>query len=249
MPSVFLSPSSQEFNPYVDGGNEEYYMNIIADAVIPYLEAAGIAYGRNTTGGTFLDSVRLSNEGTYDLHLAIHSNASAPANKGQAKGTQVYYYPQSAKGTRAANTFANHFREIYPDPDKVKTVPTTTLGEIVKTKAPAILIEVAYHDNPEDAQWIRDNIESIAENLAVSIGDFLGVPIVPPQTESFGTVSTRGGSLNLRSQPTTNAQVIGRIPNGAAIPLLRKEKDWYLTEYEQTRGYVSERYVTPEGSS
>ena len=244
MPKVFLSPSSQEFNPYVDGGNEEYYMNLIADALIPYLEASGIPYSRNTTEGTFLDSVRLSNQGTYDLHLAIHSNASAPANKGQAKGAQVYYYPGSAKGTRAANIFANNFREIYPDPDKVSTVPTTSLGEIVKTRAPAVLIEVAYHDNPEDAQWIRDNIEGIAENLAISVGDFLGVPILPPETPGFGTVTTRGGNLNLRSQPTTNAQVLGRIPNGTRIPLLGEKNGWYLTEYAQTRGYVSGEFLS-----
>ena len=31
MPKVFLSPSTQEWNPYVDGGNEEQYMNLIAD--------------------------------------------------------------------------------------------------------------------------------------------------------------------------------------------------------------------------
>ena len=29
MPSVYLSPSLQEYNPYIDGGNEEYYMNLI----------------------------------------------------------------------------------------------------------------------------------------------------------------------------------------------------------------------------
>ena len=37
MPSVFLSPSTQEFNPYINGGNEEQYMNLIADAMVPYL--------------------------------------------------------------------------------------------------------------------------------------------------------------------------------------------------------------------
>lgn len=30
MPKVYLSPSLQEYNPYVDGGNEEYYMNLVA---------------------------------------------------------------------------------------------------------------------------------------------------------------------------------------------------------------------------
>ena len=32
MPRLFLSPSTQEYNLYYDGeGNEEYYMNILAD--------------------------------------------------------------------------------------------------------------------------------------------------------------------------------------------------------------------------
>ena len=44
MPSVYLSPSLQEYNPYIDGGNEEYYMNLIADAMEPYLRASGIDF-------------------------------------------------------------------------------------------------------------------------------------------------------------------------------------------------------------
>ena len=33
MPKVFLSPSTQEWNPYAgsENGNEELYMNLIAD--------------------------------------------------------------------------------------------------------------------------------------------------------------------------------------------------------------------------
>ena len=34
MPSIYLSPSLQEFNEYYDkSGSEEYYMNLIADAM------------------------------------------------------------------------------------------------------------------------------------------------------------------------------------------------------------------------
>ena len=47
MPKIYLSPSAQEFNHYVDGGNEEYYMNLIADAMEPYLTAGGIDFSRN----------------------------------------------------------------------------------------------------------------------------------------------------------------------------------------------------------
>ena len=41
---------------------------------------------------------------------------------------------------------------------------------------PAILIEIAYHDNPDDANWIRANIRDIARNLSVSTADYFGVP-------------------------------------------------------------------------
>ena len=34
MPRIFLSPSTQEYNPYITGhGSEEYFMNLIADAM------------------------------------------------------------------------------------------------------------------------------------------------------------------------------------------------------------------------
>ena len=36
MPRIFLSPSTQEYNPYITGnGSEEYFMNQIADAMEP----------------------------------------------------------------------------------------------------------------------------------------------------------------------------------------------------------------------
>ena len=47
MPNIFLSPSTQEYNEYITGGNEEYYTNLIADAMEPYLRASGITFTRN----------------------------------------------------------------------------------------------------------------------------------------------------------------------------------------------------------
>ena len=243
MPRIFLSPSTQEYNPYVDGGNEEYYMNIITDALIPYLEASGIEYNRNDPSKTVSNSIRMSNNGNYDLHLALHSNAAAPNNAGNVQGSQVYYYPSSTEGKRAAEIFANNIKEIYPDPSKVKTVPTTTLAEVSKTNAPTILIELAYHDNPQDAQWIRDNIGTIAENLATSVSDFLGIAANLPEGTRTGTVVTEKTALNLRSEPSMNADVVGKIPKGSRIPVIGQDGNWYLTYYEGNRGYVNSKYV------
>lgn len=51
MPFLFLSPSTQEYNPYVTTGNEEYWMNRLADAMTPYLETSGINVSRNDPAG------------------------------------------------------------------------------------------------------------------------------------------------------------------------------------------------------
>lgn len=178
MPSVFLSPSLQEWNPYVNGGNEEYYMNLVADAIEPYLRAAGITFGRNTPNQTLSQAIAQSNAGNYDLHLAIHSNAAGSQNSGKIRGTDVYYYPTSTRGKRAAEIIAENYKDIYPLPDRVKTVASSSLAELKRTKAPAVLIETAYHDNLADAEWIQENIGAIGRNLAQSIAAFLGVPFV-----------------------------------------------------------------------
>ena len=176
MPSVFLSPSTQEGNPYVNGGSEEYFMNLVADAIEPYLRASGISFGRNSPDKTLSQAIAESNAGSYDLHFAIHSNAAGAANSGKVRGTDVYYYPTSVKGKRAAEITAENFRDIYPLPEKVRTLASASLAELKRTKAPAILIETAYHDNLADAEWIQENIGAIGRNLAMSIAQFLGVP-------------------------------------------------------------------------
>ena len=180
MPRIFLSPSLQESNPYVGGGNEEYYMNLVADAMEPYLRASGIEFDRNNPTSTLSQTIAESNAGDYDLHVALHSNASPEASKGQNKGVQVYYYPTSSNGKRLADIMADDYKEIYPDPNDITVIPTTSLAEVRRTKAPAVLIETAFHDNPEDADWIRSNIDNIARSVSKSIADYLGVPFVTP---------------------------------------------------------------------
>ncbi len=180
MPRVFLSPSLQEFNPYVGGGNEEYYMNLVADAMEPYLQASGIDFDRNTPTQTLSQAIAQSNAGDYDLHFAIHSNAAGEANSGKVRGVEFYYYPTSSNGEQFANILKENYNDVYPLDDRIKTIATTTLAETRKTKAPAVLAEVAYHDNVEDAQFIRDNIDNIARSFSKSIADYFGVPFREP---------------------------------------------------------------------
>ena len=180
MPSVYLSPSVQDFNETILGESEEYYMNLIVDAMVPYLRASGIEFTRNNPYSTLSQVIAQSNAGDYDLHLALHSNAAPENLAGMLMGPDVYYYANSSAGAAAADIFANNLKVIYPNPDLVTVIPNTTLAELRKTRATALLIELAYHDNYQDARWIADNIDEIARNLVLSLTEYFGIPFVNP---------------------------------------------------------------------
>ncbi len=214
-------------------------MNLVADAMIPYLNASGINYVRNTPDMTAASSIRASNSGNYDFHLALHSNAS---RDGTAQGAEFYYYPYSYNGGRAAEIFANNFKTIYPDPSEVETVATTTLGEVTRTRAPAVLAEVAYHDNREDADWIRNNIDAIAQNLVLSLTDYFGIPFNLPMGNTV-TVKTNGGNLNIRSGPDIAAPIIGKAPNGSRLNVINRAGQWTQISYQGLVGYVNNNFI------
>ncbi len=83
-------------------------------------------------------------------------------------------------GSRAADIFADNLRVIYPNPNIVRTIPNALLAELRLTKAPANLVEIAYHDNYEDAMWIIENIDLIARTLVLSLTEYFGIPFIDP---------------------------------------------------------------------
>lgn len=174
MPSVYLSPSLQDHHTYVSGaGNEEYHMNRIADAMAPMLRKKGIFFARNNPYDTLPQIIARSNAESPDLHLALHSN-SAPENlSGLIQGPDIYYFAGSSQGEKAAKHFAENLKKIYPTPALVAVIPNASLAELKKTKAPAILAELAYHDNQEDARWLIGHTEEIAQALVLSLVEFL----------------------------------------------------------------------------
>jgi N-acetylmuramoyl-L-alanine amidase len=242
MPTIYLSPSTQEFNPYNGGGNEEFYMNLVADAMEPYLAASGIQFVRNTPQMTAASSIAASNSGIFDLHLALHSNATGSGD-GAVRGSEVYYNPSNTESKRFADIAAKNLKLIYPIPENVRTVPTTSLGEVVRTKAPGVLLEIAYHDNAEDAQWIWDNIDLIAANIVLSLTEFFGIPFNTPAPITVANVRTNGGNLNLRTRPSTDAFIVGRIPNGAEVTVYARVPGWALVGYNGIVGYASDQYI------
>lgn len=244
MPKVFLSPSTQEWNQYATEGNEELYMNLLADRMEPYLRSCGISFVRNDPVRNVTGAIADSNAGSYDVHLALHSNAAPENLAGRLRGIDIYFAPKSSYSETLANIIANNLKSIYPLPDKVRAVPTYSLGEVLRTKAVAVLCELGYHDNYADEAWLKNNLEAIAKNITNSLCDYFGIPFVNTGAVRCGTVTTDGSNLNIRSYPSLAGKIIGSMPDGATVMINGETNGWYVVSYNGINGYSSSDYIT-----
>lgn len=60
-----------------------------------------------------------------------------------------------------------------------------------------------------------------------------------------GAVTTSGGSLNVRSQPSTGASVAVSLKKGSYVTLISRSGDWWKVEYGKGKyGYCHKDYIT-----
>lgn len=166
---VYLSPSSQTANVgYGDYGTEAERMQQLSNKVKTKLENLGhTVYGSDNS----LDlnaRIAASNKAGVDCHVALHSNAS----NGSARGTEAYYYSTSTKGKSLAQKVLDRVTAVNGCYKSRGIKATTTLAECKSTSAPATLLEVAFHDNKDDAAWIIDKMDDIAAAIANGIDDY-----------------------------------------------------------------------------
>lgn len=172
---VYLSPSNQSWNHGNSAAGyttEMQEMNKVADVVEKVLKENGVRVYRNRPSGEINGYLSESNYVKSDLHLAIHSNASSST---QARGIEIYVDKPTSKSLSVATAIYQNLYDIYPG----RNLPNTnrgvkyangSLGEANDSFIPCgALIEIAYHDNYEDASWILKSREEIGKNIATSI--------------------------------------------------------------------------------
>ena len=66
------------------------------------------------------------------------------------------------------------------------------------------------------------------------------------QVDYQATVTTKSGSLNMRSGPGTNYPIMDHIPKGATVTVWMEYSDgWRFIDWNSEQGYVSGQYLTP----
>ena len=180
--TVYLSPSTQEKNIGVgDYGTEEFRCNLIADVTQQILSNHGVSVIRNKPSMTLSQVVADSNSYDINLHQAIHTNAYNE----KARGCETFCYKlSSTDGYKLAQCVYKYVSAITPTEDRgIKQAydfygTGSHMYEPVYTKAVANLVEVAFHDNVDDAKWIIENISNIGVAIAKGDLEYLGIAYV-----------------------------------------------------------------------
>lgn len=171
MNKVFISPSNQSGNKYAGiYMNEAENCSAIASLLFACLVKSGFAVAMPSLGSSMSHAVYKSNLFKPDLHICIHTNAF----NGKVVGTRVFTFAGSGKAYDCGKViFDGLCRLVPPGVHSMKKNPC--LYELKNTVAPAVYVEVDFHDVPDRARWLVENRERIAHNLASSICSYFGV--------------------------------------------------------------------------
>ena len=175
MKKIYLSPSDQDYNEYAVGNtNEAVECRKIAVATAAALERCGFQAKAGLEDGMSL-RIRESNEWGADLHLCIHTNA----HNGQVKGTRLFCYSLTGEDYKACKAVLAALAPITPG--QSDSISVYHFYEVKNANAPVVYLEVAFHDNKEEAAWIIAHTQDIAEAVCKGICDHYGVTYTDTQ--------------------------------------------------------------------
>ena len=176
---IYLSPSSQNLNygvSKVGYTTEMAWMNKVCDVVENKLKEYDVKVLRNNPKVEGKMNVWLaeSRKAKSDLHIALHSNGSVEHNE---QGMEVWVDNEYSLAYSFANVLYDNLYDIYPyksgSTNRGIKYAMGSLGEVNPLNiSRGVLIEIAFHDDYNDAKWIVDNYVKIGENIAKSIIDF-----------------------------------------------------------------------------
>lgn len=174
IPVVYLSPSNQKSNfgvKSVGYTNEREIMNKVTDVIEEVLKANGVKVYRNNPEDNMKIWLAESRDVKSDLHLAIHSNGSAGHNM---EGMEIYVHEEISPAYSVAATIYNDLFALYQQAGRTVgrgvMFARGRMGEVHPLNINmGALIEIAYHDNKEDAKWIINNINEIGSSIANSV--------------------------------------------------------------------------------
>lgn len=172
---IYISPSNQEANLYATGGtNEKEQCHKIARACYNYLKTKGFNV-KCTYNDNMYERVSESNVFGADIHLAIHTNATAKHNV--TGGTQILLYSLTGERKKVGEAVLNRLAPVTPGKSAEKLIEKPSFYEINSAKGITVYCESEFHDTKEGSEFIIKNTKIIGEAIAKGICDYYGISV------------------------------------------------------------------------
>lgn len=177
---IYISPSNQVGNVYATGDtNEKEQCHKIASACVNALEENGFQV-MCTYNDDMYKRVEESNAFGADIHIAIHTNATAKHNV--TGGSQVLLYSVNGEREKAGGAVLSRLAPLTPGKSAERLVEKPDFYEVRATKGLALYCECEFHDTELGSDFIINNTDKIGEAIAFGICDYYG--IVPKNKNS-----------------------------------------------------------------
>lgn len=183
---IYISPSNQSGNTYATGKtNEKEQCHKIAKYCVAYLEKAGFSV-KCTYNDDMYARVRESNSFGADLHVAIHTNATAKHNT--TGGTQILLYDITGERKKVGQAVFKRLAPITPGESAERLIAKPDFYEINSAKGITVYCECEFHDTKIGSDFIRNNTQKIGEAIAKGICDYYGVKLPAEKTDATDKV-------------------------------------------------------------
>ena len=178
MKKIFLSPERRPAPHGKYWGVDAYEHEVcceIAETVKSYLSFNGFNVFLANPEDTIYTRADWANNNGMDLYVCIHTNASTNGTvEGTAQGPEMLAF-QHPEAIKANQCIYDEIMKIYPRKTNRGLKNGNAYTENASTVMVSAYAEIAFHDNGEDAKWIVNNKDSIAEAIAKGICDYYSV--------------------------------------------------------------------------
>ncbi len=186
---IYISPSNQVGNLYATGNtNEKVQCHKIAKACVSYLEKAGFNV-MCTYNLDMYERVKESNSFGADMHVAVHTNATAKHNV--TGGTQILLYSLDGERKKAGQAVLNRLAPITPGKSAERLIEKPDFYECKAATGLTVYCECEFHDTKTGSDFIIKNTTKIGEAIAKGICDYYGVKLPAEKAETNKAESTK----------------------------------------------------------
>ena len=176
---VFINPGHAP-NGQPDPGAVNQYSGLrecdvaknVADLLEGYLTAAGVEVAGTLQSDSLSEVCQSSNSSGADVFISIHCNAAANE---QANGSETWYHAHSINGRVLADCIQKQIISSLETTDrgtKGATPGVNGLYVLNNTDATAVLVELAFISNSDDAILLTENVDDFARAIACGVTDY-----------------------------------------------------------------------------